>query len=111
MPQVLPVLQAAEDEAPPNEKALPPETFEAKVDIFLETCVLPQSGQVTPSIEDELRTNSSKDSSHSLHSNSKMGIDISLLIFDISVPCIPFIRARLTGTRTASIHLDARMRD
>ena len=91
MPQVLPVLQAAEDEALPNEKALPPEIFDAKVDIFLETCVLPQSGQVTLSIENELRTNSSKDSSHSLHSNSKMGIGVSLLIFDFSVPCNPLL--------------------
>jgi hypothetical protein len=58
IPQVPPGAQDAAEE--PNEKDdPPPETLEAKVDIFLVTSSLWQDGQITPSIMLALRTNSS----------------------------------------------------
>jgi hypothetical protein len=74
-PQVLPVLHAAA-ELPPSENELFPLTLAAKVDIFLRTCELPQSGQVTPVMASLLRTSSSKGVPQVLHSNSKIGIQI-----------------------------------
>jgi len=49
VPQTLPVLQL-ELELPPNENELPPDDFEAKVEIFLVTSLLWQAGQVTSPI-------------------------------------------------------------
>jgi hypothetical protein len=57
-PQVLPVLQETAELAP-KENEPPPERREAKVEIFLFTCELPHSGQVTSLTELALRTNSS----------------------------------------------------
>jgi hypothetical protein len=72
---VLPVEQLGADELMVNE--LPPEIFEAKVDIFLLIWVLPHLGQTTPSTELELRTSSSKGLSHCSQVNSNIGIYIS----------------------------------
>ena len=49
MPQTLPVSQL-ELELPSNENELPPDDFEAKVEIFLVTSLLWQAGQVTSPI-------------------------------------------------------------
>lgn len=76
MPQVLPVLQAAEELL--KESELPPDALEAKVDIFFFTCGLPQAGQVTSPTELALRTSSSNGRPHWLQTNSKIGIKISL---------------------------------
>jgi hypothetical protein len=73
MPQTLPVLHEA-DELAPNEKEAPPETLEAKVEIFFLTSVLPQLGHFTPSIWLEPNTSSSKLSWHVVHTNSYNGI-------------------------------------
>ena len=56
-PQVL-VLQEAAELAPSENE--PPETREAKVEIFLFTCELPHLGQVTSLMALALRTSSSK---------------------------------------------------
>jgi hypothetical protein len=72
---VLPVKQLEADE--PSEKVLLPEILDAKVEIFFLTCALPHFGQTTPSINVELRTNSSKDFSHCSQTNSKIGIHLS----------------------------------
>jgi hypothetical protein len=72
MPQV-PVLQL-EAGALLNENELPPETLEAKVEIFFFTLALRQAGQTTSSIELLLRTSSSNDLLQSAHTNSKMGM-------------------------------------
>jgi hypothetical protein len=60
MPQVPPLLQ---DEAAlePKDKLLPPDTLDAKVEIFFLTSVLPHDGQATPSIALALRTSSSNE--------------------------------------------------
>jgi hypothetical protein len=58
----------------PREKEPPPETREAKVEIFLLTCELPHFGQVTSLIALLLRTSSSKDRLQSAHTNSNRGI-------------------------------------
>jgi hypothetical protein len=76
IPQVLPVLHAPDEAALPSEIELPL-SREAKVEIFLRTCGLPHSGQTTSSTALLLRTSSSNDSEHSLHSNSKIGINFS----------------------------------
>lgn len=57
-----------------KDKLLPPDTLEAKVEIFFFTSGLPQDGQVTPSMMLALRTSSSKGFWHVLHTNSKSGI-------------------------------------
>jgi len=75
MPQVL-VLQAAADELP-NERELPAEAFEAKVDIFFEILLLPQAGHFTSPMAPKLRTSSSNGRSHSLHTNSNNGMNFS----------------------------------
>jgi len=69
---VLPVLQ--DDWLLPNEKEAPPDTLEAKVEIFLRTCGLPQFGQATWSTRLALRSSSSKGRLQSLQTNSNMGI-------------------------------------
>jgi len=48
---------------------------EAKVEIFLVICELPQCGQTTWLTALELKTNSSNSRWHSLHVNSYNGID------------------------------------
>ena len=73
MPQTLPVLHEAAELAP-SEKEVPPETFEAKVEIFFLTSVLPHLGHFTPSIWLEPSTSSSKSSWHDVHTNSYNGI-------------------------------------
>jgi hypothetical protein len=61
--------------AEPNEKEPAPSAgFEANVDIFFFTLLLPQVGQTTSSILLRLNTRSSKFSLHSVQTNSKMGI-------------------------------------
>jgi len=76
VPQTLLVLQL-EFVAFPNEKELPPESFEAKVEIFLVMFRLWQVGQVTSPILFELNTSSSNDLPQSVHTNSKMGMFFS----------------------------------
>jgi hypothetical protein len=72
-PQTLPVLQEAAELAPSESEAPSLPIFDAKVDIFLRTCSLPQEGQITPSmLLPKIR--SSKGCSQSLHTNSKIGI-------------------------------------
>jgi hypothetical protein len=73
MPQVPPVLQL-EAGALLKEKALPPDTLEAKVEIFFFTFWLWQDGQTTSLTALEVRTSSSKGLLHSEQTNSKMGI-------------------------------------
>jgi hypothetical protein len=73
MPQVLPVLHEAAELAP-KEKEVPPDTLEAKVEIFFFTSVLPQVGHFTPSMPLEPSTSSSKSSWHFVHTNSYNGI-------------------------------------
>jgi hypothetical protein len=73
---VLPVLQEA-DWLLPKEREAPPETFEAKVDIFLRTLGLPQWGQVTCSTRLALRNNSSNGWLHSVQANSKIGMHLT----------------------------------
>ena len=60
-----------------NEPA-PAAGLEANVDIFFFTLPPPQEGQTTSSILFRLRTRSSKDSSHSVQTNSKIGITLLL---------------------------------
>jgi hypothetical protein len=72
MPQV-PLLQL-EAGALLNENELPPESFEAKVEIFFFTFWLWQVGQATSLTELLLRTSSSKGWLQSAHTNSKIGI-------------------------------------
>jgi hypothetical protein len=69
---VLPVLQ--DDWLLPSEKEAPPDTLEAKVEIFLRTCGLPQLGQATWSTRLALRSNSSNGRWQSLQTNSYIGI-------------------------------------
>jgi hypothetical protein len=60
-----------EAELGPNENELAPAAdLEEKVDIFFFTWLLPQAGQTTSSILLKLNTRSSKDSLHSVHTNS-----------------------------------------
>jgi hypothetical protein len=68
-PQTLPVLQL-ELEALPNENVLPPESLEAKVEIFLVTFWLSQVGQLTSAILLLLITSFSKGRPQSAHTNS-----------------------------------------
>jgi hypothetical protein len=76
MPQVLPVLHEAAELAP-RENEPPPELREAKVEIFLVTCKLPQVGQMTSLTALELRTSSSKGRLQSVQTNSNRGINHS----------------------------------
>ena len=73
MPQVPPVLQL-EAGALLKENELPPETLEAKVEIFFLTFWLWQDGQTTSLVALLLRTNSSKGLLQSEQTNSKIGI-------------------------------------
>jgi hypothetical protein len=75
-PQVPPVLHEAAELAP-KEKPPPPERREANVDIFLLTCVLPHTGQVTSCTALALRTSSSNGRLQSPHTNSNRGINHS----------------------------------
>jgi hypothetical protein len=79
MPQVLPVLHAADELLDDKEKELPPLILEAKVDTFLRTCRLLQLGHNIPSTSLALRTSSSKFFPQSAHTNSKIGMHISLI--------------------------------
>ena len=76
VPQTLPVLQL-EPELPPNENEPPPDSLEAKVEIFLVIFWLLQVGQVTSSILLLLNTSASNGLPQSAHTNSKMGIVLS----------------------------------
>lgn len=81
-PQVPPVLQdEALLEVEPNEKELPPETLEAKVDTFFFTEPDWHAGQVTW-LTPLKRTNSSKAMPQSLHTNSKIGIESHSLMIN-----------------------------
>ena len=71
------MLQLA-DEGLYVETEVPPETFEAKVEIFLLMCWLPQHGHTTSSTALALRTSSSNGSPHSEHSNSNNGMHTSV---------------------------------
>jgi hypothetical protein len=62
------------DKLDPDENELPASTFDANVDIFFFTCLLPQAGQATSSILLALKTSSSKDRPHLTQANSKIGI-------------------------------------
>jgi hypothetical protein len=64
-----------------NENELPPDTLEAKVEIFFLTFWLLHAGQTTSLAALALRTSSSNGQPHSAHTNSKMGI-IFLLLAD-----------------------------
>jgi hypothetical protein len=75
------VLPVEQDEAELFEKLaekLPPATRAAKVDICFFTWLLPQAGQMTPSVEAALRSSSSKGRPHSVQTNSKIGMPDSL---------------------------------
>jgi hypothetical protein len=61
-------------ETVPNEKEFTPAALEANVDIFFFTWLPPQAGQITSSILLRLNTRSSKVLSHSVHTNSKIGM-------------------------------------
>jgi hypothetical protein len=69
----VPVLHEAAELAP-RENEPPPEIRDANVEIFLFTCELPHSGQITLSIALALCTSSSKDWLQSEHTNSNRGI-------------------------------------
>jgi hypothetical protein len=69
---VLPVLHEGE-ELKLGENELPPVTFEAKDDIFLEICLLSQAGQLT-SLVSVLRSSSSNSHPQFSQVNSKIGI-------------------------------------
>jgi hypothetical protein len=71
-PQVLPVLHEGE-ELKLGENELPPVIFEAKEDIFLDTCLLSQAGQLT-SLVSALRSRSSNSQPQFSQENSKIGI-------------------------------------
>jgi hypothetical protein len=75
------VLHAPDEAALPSEIELPL-SRDAKLEIFLRTCGLPHSGQTTSSTALLLRTSSSNDSEHSLHSNSKMGMVSPKITYD-----------------------------
>jgi len=66
-----------EAELDPKDSDPPPETLDANDDIFFFTCWLPQDGQTTSLTASELRNNSSNGFSHSLQTNSKIGIFFS----------------------------------
>jgi hypothetical protein len=53
-----------------NENELPPDVFEANVDIFFFTSPLPHEGHITESTLLALKTSFSNDLLHSLHINS-----------------------------------------
>jgi len=57
-----------------NDNELPPDNLEANVETFFLTSVPLQIGQVTPSMTDALRTNSSKFCPQDVQLNSKSGI-------------------------------------
>ena len=57
-----------------SEKAPPPVTFEAKVEIFFLTCWLPQVGHITSSMALELRTSSSNGWLQVAQTNSNKGM-------------------------------------
>ncbi len=69
MPQTLPVLQLELEELP-IENELPPESLEAKVEIFLVTFWLWQVGQVTSAALLLLSTSCSNGWPQSAHTNS-----------------------------------------
>jgi hypothetical protein len=74
IPQPPPVLQEEAGILLPSESEAPSlPIFDEKVDIFFFTCSLPQAGQMTPLV---LLPNirSSKGWSHSVQTNSKIGI-------------------------------------
>jgi len=61
-------------EALPDENGLPPDSLEAKAEIFLMILLLWQSGQVTSPILLVLNTSSSNGLPQSAHTNSKIGM-------------------------------------
>jgi hypothetical protein len=71
VPQVPPGLHAADELLNESE---PPEILDAKADIFLRTCTLPQLGQSTASMALALRRSSSNGSPQVVQMNSKIGI-------------------------------------
>jgi hypothetical protein len=68
-----------------NENELPPDTLEAKVEIFFLMLELWQAGQTTSLVALALRTNSSNGFPHSAQTNSKIGITFLLLISDLAI--------------------------
>jgi hypothetical protein len=87
-PQTLPELHEGVELAPSENELEPAAGLEANVDIFFFTLLPPQEGQTTSSILLRLKTRSSKDSSHSVQTNSKIGMATPVLnnceIFDQS---------------------------
>lgn len=73
-PQVLVLQEAAGADNEKDWLEAPPAGFEANRDIFFLTLSLWHSGHVTPSIALALRTSSSNNLPHTLHSNSNIGI-------------------------------------
>jgi hypothetical protein len=72
-PQTLPVPHEGAELAPNENELAPAAGLEANVDIFFFTLLPPQEGQTTSLILLRL-TRSSKDSSHSVQTNSKIGM-------------------------------------
>jgi len=78
-PQTLPVPHEGADLAPNKNELAPAAGLEANVDIFFFTLAPPQEGQTTSSILLTLNTSSSKASSQSLQTNSKIGMVTPML--------------------------------
>ncbi len=68
-----------------NENELPPDTLEAKVEIFFLMLGLWQAGQTTSLVALALRTNSSNGFPHSAQTNSKIGITFLLLMSNLAI--------------------------
>jgi hypothetical protein len=66
-----------------NENELPPDTLEAKVEIFFLMLGLWQAGQTTSLVALALRTNSSNGFPHSAQTNSKIGIMFLLQMINL----------------------------
>jgi hypothetical protein len=73
-PQTLPEPQEGAELDPSVNEPTPPAGLDANVDIFFFTLLPPHVGQTTSSILLMLRTRSSKISSHSVQTNSKIGM-------------------------------------
>jgi len=84
IPQVLLVSQEVAAGLP-SEKELPPAALDANVEIFLLTLELPHSGQITSLTAPVLKRSSSKSRSQFEHSNSNIGIKISLQIIQSGI--------------------------
>lgn len=78
IPQTLPDPQDAAELAPIERDGVLPATFDAKVDIFFFTWLLPHTGQMTPE-RSVPKIKSSNGLSHSSHTNSNIGMVAGLL--------------------------------